>query len=326
MKFVIDAMGSDNGAKAIVAGIELFLKDHQDVELIVAGKKDELASLENRVKIVDARDVVPMECGVLEVLRRKESSMYKAVEAVLENNADAVISAGSTGAFLSLSTLKIKKIEGVLRPALITPFPTKIPGKYCVLLDVGASSENKPEELAEFATLGAAYVKSVYGNNNPKIALISNGTEEGKGTELSKKTYALLKDKPGFCGYIEGRNVLEGDVDVIVFDGFTGNVFLKTAEGVAKLMSGMIKKAFKKNAMTKIGYLFAKSGFKELKETMDYKKVGGALLLGVNVVCVKAHGNSDADSFYHSLLIAYKLVQNKTVETIKENLKNEGNF
>ena len=261
-----------------------------------------------------------MECGVLEAMRSKDSSVYKAVNAVIDEEADAIVSAGSTGAFLSLVTLIVKKIDGVKRPAIISPFPTRLKDKQVVLLDVGANAENSADDLVNFAAMGVAYYKVVFGKEEPDIHLICNGTEEGKGTPLYKETYELLKSNPSFKGYIEGRNVLSGEADVVVFDGFTGNIFLKTTEGTAKLMSGMIKEAFMSSGSAKIGYLFAKKGFARIKKTMDYKKVGGALLVGVNTIAVKAHGNSDAGAYKASIEIVYQLAKNKVIEKIKENL------
>ena len=320
MKIVIDTMGGDNGSTAPVGGILKFLEEHNDVEIIAVGDENELTALNGKCKIIPSTSVLPMECSVMQSMRDKESSMYKAIDAVLTEKADAVVSCGSTGAFLSLNTLKIKKIDGVLRPALITPFPTKVKGKYVVLLDVGASNENKPEELAQFAKMGQAYCKAVYNNQNPNFYLISNGSEEGKGSPVGKEAYQLCKGYTGFKGYLEGRYVFNGDADVVVFEGYTGNVFLKGCEGLAKTMSGMIKDAFTSSFASKIGYLFAKKGFNSFRETMDYKKVGGALLIGVNTIAVKAHGNSTADSFYHAIDIAYKMALKDTVGQIKKEL------
>lgn len=323
IKLVIDMLGGDNGIDVTIGGVKLFVKDHDDASLILVGDEEKLIEFKDNpnVKIVHATEVLPMECSVMEAMRNKESSINKAVYALKENNGDAIISAGSTGAFLSLATLIIKKIDGVSRPALITPFPTKVEGKYVILLDVGASAENTAEELYQFAKMGSAYYSVKFNEKEPKVYLISNGSEEGKGTPILKEAYAMLKDDKNFKGYIEGRYVFNGDADVVVFDGFTGNVFLKTSEGMAKMMSGFIREAFMSNLGTKIGYLFAKKGFDDLSKKMDYKKVGGALLLGVNTVAVKAHGNSTDDSFYHSMCLAYDLAKEDIVNKIKTTLK-----
>lgn len=323
IKIVIDMMGGDNGSKATIDAVKKFTEEVKDAEIIAVGNEEELESIKTlvRVKIIASKTVVPMECSVMQAMRAKDSSIYQAVSAISNEGADAIVSAGSTGAFLSLVTLINKKIEGVERPALITPFPTKIPGKYAVLLDVGASSENSANDLVQFAKMGEAYYKVIYGKENPNIHLICNGTEEGKGNSLSKETYALLKGKENFKGYIEGRNVFAGECDVVVMDGFTGNIFLKTAEGMAKMMGGLMKEAFLSSFLSKMGYLLSKKGFKPMLETMDYKKVGGAFLVGVNTIPVKAHGNSDGDSFKASMMIAYRLAKQEVVRKIKENLK-----
>ena len=321
VKIVVDMMGGDNGASASIAAVSKFLNDHGDVEFVCVGDEKTLEPLKEKVKIIPSTSVVPMECSVMQAMRDKESSVYKAVNATLSENADAVLSAGSTGAFLSLCTLIIKKIDGVDRPALITQFPTKIKGKYVVLLDVGASTENNANELFQFAKIGEAYYQAFYNTEHPNVYLICNGTEEGKGNSLSKETYALLKGQENFKGYMEARDVFTGKADVVVMDGFTGNIFLKGSEGMAKMMGGLMKDAFKSSLSSKIGYLFARKGIKGMLEIMNYKRVGGALLVGVNKVAVKAHGNADEESFYGSINVAYTSAKANSVERIKKNLK-----
>ena len=321
VKIVVDMMGGDNGASASIAAVTKFLNDHDDVEFICVGDEKTLEPLKEKVKIIPSTSVVPMECSVMQAMRDKESSVYKAVNATFSENADAVLSAGSTGAFLSLFTLIIKKIDGVDRPALITQFPTKIKGKYVVLLDVGASTENSANELFQFAKIGEAYYQAFYNTEHPNVYLICNGTEEGKGNTLSKETYALLKGQENFKGYMEARDVFTGKADVVVMDGFTGNIFLKGSEGMAKMMGGLMKDAFKSSFSSKIGYLFARKGIKGMLEIMNYKRVGGALLVGVNKVAVKAHGNADEESFYGSINVAYTSAKANSVERIKKNLK-----
>ena len=322
VKLVIDMMGGDNGYTITTEAVKSFLSKHDDCEIIAVGDEKALEPIKGIVsKIIPSQSILPMECGVMQAMRQKDSSCYKAVSAVNEEKADGVLSAGSTGAFLSLATLINKKIPGVERPALISPFPTKIANKYVVLLDVGATSDNSPEDLYQYANLGEAYYHAAYGEKELNINLICNGTEEGKGNDLSKKAYALLKQNPHFKGYIEARHVLDGEADVVVFDGFTGNVFLKGVEGVAKMMGGMMKESFTRSLSSKIGYLFARKSFKPMIKLMDYKRVGGALLIGVNTVAVKAHGNSDAYSFENALTLTYTLAKNKMIDQIKENLK-----
>jgi glycerol-3-phosphate acyltransferase PlsX len=195
-----------------------------------------------------------------------------------------------------------------------------VKGRATVILDIGASNVNTAEDLYGFAKMGSLYASEILDLKNPSVYVLSNGTEEGKGTEEVVKAYELLKERnfPGFEGNVEARDALDGKHDVIVTSGFTGNVFLKAVEGTASMMNGMIKDAFKTSFGTKIGYLFAKKGFKEMKTRMDYRKYGGAILLGVNGVAVKAHGNSNAYAFYHAIDVAEKMAEKNIVNRIRE--------
>ena len=325
MKIAVDAMGGDNGSQPIIEAVKEFLKDNKDVEIVLFGKEEELQEVSSLCRIVNAPDVVPMEAGALEVLRMKNSSMCKAISTMKEENFDAVVSAGSTGGFLSAATLILKMIPGAKRAALVSPFPTKIKGKKVVMLDVGANNENSPEELVQFAYMGKAYYQALFDKKEPKTYLLSNGAEAHKGSPLVKETHALLQSNnfPGFMGNIEARDVLSGEADLVVTDGFSGNVLLKGMEGVAKMMGDMIKSSFKKNLWTKLGYLHVRGGMKNMSETMDYKSTGGAMLLGINGVVVKAHGNSDAYSFKSALRVAKSMVDFDMVNKIKESLQNE---
>lgn len=322
-KIVVDMMGSDLGSEATVGAVKIFHQKHPDCELICVGKKEELTSLDFAT-IIDARDVVPMNAGALEVLRKKDSSMVVALNTAVKEKVDGVISAGATGGFLSAATLILKKIDGVKRPALVTAFPNlSKDGQYVTLLDVGASNENTPDELVQFALMGSLYSKAVYGIENPAVKLLANGTEEGKGSPLGKETYKLLKEdkKVNFQGNIEASQVLMGAADVVVTDGYTGNVLLKSTEGTAKGIGKLLKKGFKKNLKTKIGYLLAKSVVTDLKRLMDPKNVGGAMLLGINGIAVKAHGNSTAESFYSAMEVEYKMIEANIAEKIASSLK-----
>ena len=322
VKLVIDMMGGNNGVNATVPAVKKLLNDFDDLFIVAVGEEDKLAELkdEKNVKIIPSKTIVPMECSVMQAMRMKDSSVNIAVNSVKNEQADGIISAGSTGAFLSLTTLILKKLDGVDRPALISPFPTLIENKYVVLLDIGASNENKAHELVQFAKMGQAYCKVIYNNDNPNFYLASNGAEEGKGSPVGQEAYTLMKEMEGFKGNIEARYVLKGDADVVVFDGYSGNIFLKSSEGMAKMMSSLMKDMFKTNIFSKIGYLLSKKGVKKMRDKMDYKKVGGALLIGVNTIPVKAHGNSDAESFYYSCLIAYRLAKKNLIKELKEKL------
>ncbi|MCR5505655.1 MAG: phosphate acyltransferase PlsX [Bacilli bacterium] len=322
-KIIIDAMGGDNGSPIVVEAVKNFLNKHHDVEIAVVGKQEELESLKDICRIIDARDVVPMDAGALEVMRLRGSSMMTALKTYKEEGYDAVVSCGSTGGFLSAATITLKMIPGVKRAALVSPFPSQIKGKKTVFLDIGANNENSAEELVQFATIGRAYSKAVFNLEQPKIYLLSNGSEEEKGAPEVKEAHRMMKESnfPGFMGNIEAVNALNGEPDVVVCGGFAGNIFLKSSEGMAKFMSKLIKGAFKKNLWTKIGYLHVRKGMKEMTETMDYKSTGGAMLLGVNGVVVKGHGNSDAYAFECAINVAYKLANADIVSKIKEDLE-----
>ena len=323
VKLVIDMMGSDLGSAATKEGVRLFKSKHPETELILVGKKDELADMSD-YKVIDAPDVVKMEMGALEVLRAKDSSMVKAVKAVLDEKADGVVSAGSTGAFLSSAALLLKKIPGVERPALVTAFPNIAGEGYATVLDVGASSVNTAYELQQFALMGSLYSHLLYGIEKPRVRLLANGAEKGKGSPVGKEAYALLENdkRVSFEGNIEASFALRGLADVIVCDGYSGNVMLKSMEGTAKSMSDLLKKAFKKNLFTKLSYLFVKGGLDTMKEKMNPKTTGGALLIGVNAVVVKAHGNSDGEAFFHAIELADKLSRERIVSAIAEGVSN----
>lgn len=323
MKLVIEMMGGDIGIEATIPAVIKFKKEYPDVELIAVGRVEELRPIEAYATIIDARDIVKVEATPLEVLRARESSLLKAINAVLDLKADAIISAGGTGPFLSAATLKLKLVEGVERAAILAPFPTGIKGKQVAILDIGASNENTPNHLYQFAVMGQIYAKSVLNAKAPKTYLLSNGTEDAKGSPVVQEAFKLIKEKelPHFYGHMEARDALSGEADVVVADGFSGNVLLKSIEGTAKILMDSIKKAFTRNVFSKIGYLFAKGGFNEMRETFDYKNTGGAILLGVNNVVIKAHGNSDAHGFYSAIVVGYKMAKANVVENLRNGIK-----
>ena len=324
MKFVIDMMGGDSGIEATIGATKEFIKRHPNVELFLIGDLNALETFKdhNNIHLVESKTVLKMDVDPLTALKEKDSSLMVAIETYLANNCDCLISAGSTGALLSAAIFKIKRIPGITRPCLITSFPTIKKNKKFVVCDLGANNSNTKEELLQFAKMGSIYYSIVYQEENPKVYLLSNGTEEEKGSPVSKEAYPLLKDckSINFKGNIEARDPLYGDIDVLVSDGYTGNIFLKSVEGTAKVMSKMIKDAFKKNVLTMIGYLFSKKGINEIKKKMDYKNVGGALLMGVNGVVIKAHGSSDVRSFLSALENGYKLVEVDIVNKFKKEL------
>lgn len=324
-KLIIDAMGGDNGSKAVVSALLSYLSKNKDTSFTVVGRKEELVDLAGKCEIIDARDIVPMEAGALEAMRMKESSMYKTLMLYKEGGYDGVASCGSTGAFLSLATIILKTIPGIKRAALVAPFPTRVKNKYVIVLDAGASNENSPEEMVQFAVMGRYYYQAVYDKKDPNIYLLSNGSEEHKGSPNGVIAYKLLKEKQiaGFKGNIEARYVCNGEADVVVADGYTGNIFVKSSEGMAKVVGGMIKSVFKRNIISKIGYLFVRRGMKEMTSMMDYRSTGGALFLGINGNVMKIHGNADAYCFESGVACLDKLVRGQVIEKIKESLKNE---
>lgn len=325
MKVVIDMMGGDNSTIVTVPATKAFLEKHKDLELFLVGDPSLLEEFKtySNVKVVESKTIVKMDADPLTAIRDKESSLMVAISTYLENKCDALISAGSTAALLTAATLKIKRIPGIVRPCLVTSFPTMKTNKKFVCCDLGANNTCTKEELVQFAIMGNIYYKTIYGDSeSPRVYLLNNGTEEEKGTDLNKETYQLLKtcEKINFMGNMEARDPLKGELEVLVCDGYSGNIFLKTMEGTAKSMSSMIKDVFKKNLISKISYLFVRKGISEMKEKMDYKNVGGALLCGVNGIVIKAHGSSDTRCFLSALDNAYKLVNNHMVEQIKENI------
>lgn len=323
-KLAIDAMSGDLGSSIVVDACLNFNKNHKDVELHVTGKKEELTKLENieNIHIIDARDVLAMDEGILAVRRKKESSMVKAVMLAKEDKVDAVVSCGSTGSFYTCAMLFLKRIEGVEKSCLMAMVPT-YNNKGVGMLDVGANAENTAQHLNDFAVMGSVYAKEVRGIDNPKVALLNIGTEEKKGNDMHKEAYQLLKtnDKINFVGNIEGRDMLMGDVDVVVTDGFSGNIALKTTEGVAGILMNSVKESMMSSLKGKIGALFAMDSLRALKAKFDYKSVGGALMMGFEKAVVKAHGASDDVAFLNAMELALKMVEQDVVNKMKEGLK-----
>lgn len=322
VKLAIDMMGSDYGPESLIPGVKAFLKDYDDLELHLYGDEAILrpAFDEQNVIIHPTTEIVPMEVGPLKLMRYKDSSMLKAIQSTLDEDFAGVVSAGSTGGFLTGATLIIKNIPGVKRAGFCAPFLTIIKNRRVAILDIGASNHNTTEDLVGFAHLGTVFSRTVYKIKEPRVSLLNNGAEEGKGPVEVKEAYEALKEDPkiNFAGNVEARYVMDGTHDVVVAQGFPGNIFLKASEGMALNMNNMLKAAFKRNLLSKIGYIFVRKGMKEMKEIMNYKKIGGAITLGLNKVVVKAHGNSDGYSFEHALLLAYDMCKANIVEEIKK--------
>lgn len=331
MKIVVDAFGGDYAPYEIVAGAVKALQNNQDLNLVLVGDKDKITEIlqslvfvSDRLEIVHAPDVVTMEDVPTVAIRTKKTSSIVVAYDYLKQNDDAValVSAGSTGATLTGAVLKLGRVKGISRPALAPILPTVNDGKV-MLLDCGANAECKPENLLDFAIMGNEYMKAM-GIKKPRIALLNIGTEEEKGSEMIKEAHQLLKNaKLNFVGNIEARDVIRGNVDVVVSDGFSGNVCLKTIEGTAEILFGEIKAITKQSLKTKIGALLLKKNLYGLKSKYDHKKVGGAPLLGVSKIVLKCHGNSKADSLCATIEQAYTLGKNKLIEKVAKAVGNE---
>lgn len=328
MIIAIDAMGGDFAPKAVVEGALLALQETgEDVCLSLYGDEAQIrACLEGqsydggRLKIVPCTEVISCEeAPAAAVRQKKDSSMVRAAQAVAQGEADCFLSGGSSGAVLTAGTLIIRRIKGIQRPALATLIPN-MQGGYTMLVDSGANADCKSAYLVQFAHMGAAYMQRVMGVEDPRIGLLNNGAEAEKGNELTKETYALLEQEPGirFAGNAEARELMSGDFDVLVADGFSGNVLLKGTEGAAKTITAMLKTELMGTLRGMLGGAIAKPAFAALKKRMDYKEVGGAPLLGVNGGVIKAHGSSDGRAFKNAILQGEKLVRGSVTEQIAQ--------
>ena len=331
MKIAIDGMGGDNAPKAVVEGVIKSINEYQGIEYYITGPKEQIEDeLKNYtydkslVKIIDAREVIsPNEHPVMALKKKKDSSLYKALKLVKDKECDAVISGGSTGAFLAGCTLVVGRIKGIERPALAPIMPGK--NGYFMIVDAGANVDCKPNYLVQFAKMGKIYYQEVLGKKNPSIGLVNIGAEEEKGNELTKAAHKLLKEEKdlNFLGNIEPRDTSKGDTNVLVCDGFVGNTLLKMYEGVASTLLGMIKEEILSSGfISKIGAVLLKSVFGKLKIKFDYKEVGGAPFLGVDGICIKAHGSSDGKAFKNAIRQTKTFYDNGVLEKIKEDIQN----
>ncbi|MCP3761958.1 phosphate acyltransferase PlsX [Domibacillus sp. A3M-37] len=314
MKLAIDAMGGDHAPEQIIFGVNRALKELPELELMIFGDQEKIQPLldaGSRVEVVHSPDVIlGTDEPVRAVRRKKQSSLVMMAEAVANKKAAACVSAGNTGALMAAGLFVIGRIDGVERPALAPTFPT-VDGKGFVMLDAGANADAKPEHLLQYAVMGSVYAEKVRGIEKPRIGLLNIGTEEKKGNELTKAAYKLLSDAPemNFIGNVESRELLNGVADIVVTDGFTGNMVLKTIEGSALSIFSMLKTALTASTKSKIGALLLKDELRGLKNKMDYAEYGGAGLFGLKAPVIKAHGSSDANAFYHAIEQAHKMAQ-----------------
>lgn len=331
MKIIVDAMGGDNAPKAPVLGAIAAAKAF-GVEIVLVGQSDKILeclkeegidTLPPGVEIAFASQVVTMCDNPTRVLHESKDSSMVVGAKLLGAGGDAFVSAGNTGALLTVATLVAKRIKGVKRAAISPVCPTETGS--CVILDAGANNECTPEYLLQFAYMGAFYAEKYLGKPNPKVGLLNNGAEETKGRDLQKEAYALLKQAGeagslNFVGNVEARNVPLGQVDVVVCDGFTGNILLKSIEGTAIFLSHKNKEIFGKNAATKLGYLLCKGGVSEFKKLMDSREVGGSMFLGIQKPVVKAHGSSDDYAMLNAIRQAKICVETGVCQAITDNM------
>ncbi|MDY0120719.1 MAG: phosphate acyltransferase PlsX [Sulfurimonas sp.] len=307
----IDAMGGDFGPEPIVKGCVAALKTKLFKPILV-GKKSEILPLlpksyRDKILIIDTDDVVSMSDAATDAVKRKESTIYKAIELVKNGEAHGVVSAGHSGATMTLATLRLGRLQNVSRPALVTLMPTKT-GRRSVVLDVGANVDSKPEHLAEFAVMGGCYAEDVLKIAEPSIGILANGEEDSKGNEVTKAAHKLLKGYRGFKGNVEGSDIFNGSCDVITCDGFVGNLVLKASEGVASTISQLIKEYIRKSPVSITGALLMRKVFKLLKKEIDYAEIGGAPLIGIKGCAIVSHGKSNSRAIENAIYQAIRYV------------------
>ena len=333
MKIILDAMGGDNAPEAPVLGAieavkaygaQITLVGRGEAILAVLGKHG-INDLPEGVEIANADDVVDMHDDPASVIhKRKNSSMIVGLKLLADGQGDAFVSAGSTGALLTGATLLVKRVKGIRRAAMAPAMPTKTGGKV-IICDCGANAECTPEFLLQFGLVGSAYARKSLHLENPRVGLLNIGTEDSKGTPLQKEAYALLQQAAeqgliNFVGNVEARGVPLGEVDVVVCDGFSGNVLLKSIEGTAMFMGSQLKKIFKSSLMTQIGYLLCKSGVQEMVKLMDYREIGGTQFLGIKKPVIKAHGASDALAFRNAVRQAMAAAEDDFTARLEQDL------
>ena len=326
----VDAMGGDHAPDMVIEGIARARTLYPDTKFLVYGDKslikpllDQHQDLKTASEIIHTSDIVSSDMKPSQALRKgRKSSMGLAIQAVKDEVADVAISAGNTGALMALSKFMLRTMPGIDRPALIAPMPT-MRGES-VMLDLGANVECDSNNLVQFAIMGAAYVRTVLGQSRPSVALLNVGTEDLKGKDSIKAAADTLKSSRhlplNFVGFVEGNDIGMGEVDVVVTDGFTGNVALKTAEGTARLVTDLLGRAFRSSLLTKIGYFFSKQGLRSLKSHLDPNNHNAAVFLGLNGLVMKSHGGANAHGFSSAVTSAIDMAQNDLIRLISEDL------
>jgi len=329
IKIAVDAMGGDGSPKKIIDGIIHHYQNNKDTFYQIFGNKDQIINLTNEkllktsFEIIHTPDIVKGTDSPLEGAKRgKKTSMWLAIESVKHKNSDIVISAGNTGALLVISKLNLKMIESIDKPALAALWPNK--NNMSVVLDLGANIECSSKNLIDFSIMGSSLLKSLYPNTKANVALLNIGSEEVKGHEVIKETYQKLIQKENedfeFKGYIEGNQLMNGDVNVIVADGFTGNVALKTAEGTANFIIEELKKAMTRNIVGKLSSLLNMSNLKKFKQRLDPRLYNGAIFVGLDSPVIKSHGGTDYIGFSNSLSVCTKIIKGNLIEKIRNNI------
>ncbi|MFS1008975.1 phosphate acyltransferase PlsX [Enterococcus casseliflavus] len=308
MRIAVDAMGGDNAPKAIVEGVMLAKKDFPEIEFLLYGKENEIKKYmtdDKNVTIIHTDEKINSDDEPVKAIRRKKTaSMVLAAQAVKNGEADAIFSAGNTGALLAAGLFIVGRIKGIDRPGLMSTMPVIGKDAGFDMLDLGANADNKPEHLANYAVLGSFYAQKVRGINRPRVGLLNNGTEETKGSELTKKAFELLSQDPTihFIGNVEARELLDGAADVVVTDGFTGNAVLKSIEGTALNLMALLKQSILDSGVKgKLGALLLKDALRKVKNEMDYAKHGGAVLFGLKAPVIKTHGATGPEAVAYTI-------------------------
>ena len=329
MKIALDGYGGDHAPSEVVKGAIAALESNPSLEILLTGKEGELRHLigdntfDGRLTIKDALSVIGCEeTPTVAIRTKKDSSLVVALDAVASGEADGLVSAGSTGAVLIGATLKVGRIKGIERPALAPALPT-VKGGNVILCDCGANVDCRPSYLVGFAMMASAYQKGVYDVENPRVGLLNNGVEETKGNAFSVEAHTLLAGEPSinFVGNVEARDILSGEVDVVVADGFNGNIALKSAEGTANAIFALLKEGIYSSTRAKLGALLLKPVFKDLKHKLDYNEHGGAAFLGLKKPVVKAHGASKAKSIKGAILQVADMITGSVSDRLSEDLK-----
>ena len=329
----VDAMGGDNAPEKVLEGINLLFENNVDVHINIYGDENVILNRikkykylnDNNCQIIHSPDKVPGDISVRDAIKLgKQTSMWMAIDSVKSGENDIVVSSGNTGALLVMSKLILKMIDGVDKPALAGIWPNF--KDFSIVLDLGANIECNENNLIEFSILGSELYKTILNKSEVVAGLLNIGSEEIKGNDSIKNAHLKLQESKNlnfnYKGYIEGNEIKNGDVQVIVTDGFTGNVALKTAEGTANFITTEIKKSFSSSFLSKIGYLFSYFAFKEIKKKLDPRKYNGAIFLGLNAPVVKSHGGADAFAFYNSLNLSYQIINGNLINKIKNNFIN----